>query len=130
MESVVILSRVLPYIRRRIVQWRIQGFSKGGVPPLRLVFKGGGGSTIILGFQRGVPLSKCVILTLFLKNFLTKGGVPTPGTPPPSGSANVVTCTLSESELNNCKIRDTLIREDNVQISCPKISFLGLELIE
>jgi energy-converting hydrogenase Eha subunit E len=25
--------------------------------------------------------------------------------------------TLSESGLNNCKIRDTLIREDNVQIS-------------
>jgi hypothetical protein len=40
------------------------------------------GSTIIWGFQRGVPLSKCVISTLFLQNFLTKGGV--------SGSANVL----------------------------------------
>jgi AraC-like DNA-binding protein len=29
---------------------------------------------------------------------------------------------LSESGLNNCKIRDTLIREDNVQISRPGIS--------
>jgi hypothetical protein len=30
--------------------------------------------------------------------------------------------TLSENGLNNCKIRDTLIREDNVQISRPGIS--------
>jgi hypothetical protein len=29
---------------------------------------------------------------------------------------------LSESGLNNCKICDTLIREDNVQISRPGIS--------
>ena len=29
---------------------------------------------------------------------------------------------LNESGLNNCKIRDTLIREDNVQISRPGIS--------
>jgi hypothetical protein len=38
-------------------------FAKGGVPPLRLVFKGG--STIIFGFQRVVPLLKCIIFTLF-----------------------------------------------------------------
>jgi hypothetical protein len=30
--------------------------------------------------------------------------------------------TLSESGLNNCKIHDTLIREDNVQISRPGTS--------
>ena len=30
--------------------------------------------------------------------------------------------TLSESGLNNCKIRDTLIRQNNVQISRPGIS--------
>jgi hypothetical protein len=92
------------------IQWRIQGFSKGGGSILKVGFQRGG-STIILGFQRGFPcLSKCVIFTLFCQNFLTKGGggggggtpppppppppppggggVPTPGTPPPSGSAN------------------------------------------
>jgi hypothetical protein len=42
----------------------IRDFSKGGVPPLRFVFKGGG-STIIFGFQRGAPLSKTDIFTLF-----------------------------------------------------------------
>jgi hypothetical protein len=55
-------------------------FQRGG-STLKVGFQRGG-STIIWGFQRGVPLSKCVILTLFLQNFLTKGGVPTPGTPP------------------------------------------------
>jgi hypothetical protein len=55
-------------------------FQRGG-STLKVGFQRGG-STIILGFQRGVPLSKCVIFTLFCQNFLTKGGVPTPGTPP------------------------------------------------
>jgi hypothetical protein len=32
--------------------------------------------------------------------------------------------TLNESGLNNCKIRATLIREDNVQISRPGISLI------
>jgi hypothetical protein len=38
--------------------------------------------------------------------------------------------TLSESELNNCEILDTHIREDNMQIPRPAITFLGLQLIE
>jgi hypothetical protein len=43
----------------------------GGVPPLRLVFKGGG-STIIFGFQRGFPSHNSLFLPCILTNFLTK----------------------------------------------------------
>jgi hypothetical protein len=39
---------------------------------------------------------------------------------PPYNQRRVV--TLSESGLKNCKIRDTLTREDNVQIPRPGIS--------
>jgi hypothetical protein len=50
-----------------------RNFSRGGGPPLRLVFKGEG-STTVFGFLKGVPFSKLLIFTLFWQNFLTKGG--------------------------------------------------------
>jgi hypothetical protein len=50
-----------------------RGEGGASFPPLRLVFRGVGVSTTNFDFLRGVPLSKCVIVTQFLQCFLTKG---------------------------------------------------------
>jgi hypothetical protein len=47
-------------------------FQRGGIPPLRLVFKGG--PTIILGFQRGLHSQYALFLPYFDKIFWQKGG--------------------------------------------------------
>jgi hypothetical protein len=52
-------------------QWRIQGIFKGSVPRSSSVFKGG--STVILGFQRGFHAQNELFFTLFWQMCLTKG---------------------------------------------------------
>jgi hypothetical protein len=67
-----------------VLQWRIQGFFKVGGSTIKFGFQrgeGGVGVSTIVGFQKGVPLSKCVIFTLFCQNFLVKGGFQPPKTP-------------------------------------------------
>jgi hypothetical protein len=57
------MSGVVPSMFQILRGWVGWGFVVGSVLPLRLIFKGEG--TITFGFQRELPLSKCLIFTLF-----------------------------------------------------------------
>jgi hypothetical protein len=58
-------------------------FQRGGVPPLRLVFK-----LLFWVFKGGFHSQNALFLPILTKFSDEREGVPTPGTPHPSGSAN------------------------------------------
>jgi hypothetical protein len=94
------------------IQWLIETFFKGGMFTIKFGLHGGGGSTIILGLQRGSTIT-LHFPPYFVKLLSQKGGIPIPGT---SHLGPPMTCNLPSCEIMSdidTSLNGVLVRKQN-----------------